>query len=243
MLKEKCKGQKERGEFALWLIPLWLLAVLLSAFPASAQVEPGSVSHQILSSIGVKMVESMKALTDYSYQQRTAVQVNGETKSVTLSQVAFDPNKQPLITVISVQPPEDTGRGLRGMIKKEKIKEMKEEVAGLVQLANSYLILNPEKMVALAARAQVLVNPNDGTVHVDASNFLQSGDHITMICNGDTKNRIQVQVQTAAQGNPVTVIAQYQVLPTGLNYDAQTTISVAAKGLQIMINTMNYQKQ
>jgi hypothetical protein len=237
-------GKKKRGSApGLILLVLLLLAILQSAPFAHAQVAPGSVNHQILSSIGQQILLSSQALTGYSFQQRSEVQVNGETKSVQLSQISFDPNKQPLITPISVQPPEDSGFGLIARIKRKKIKEMREEVAGLVKFAQSYLALTPMKMMDLASRAQVWVNPGDGTIRVDALNFLQAGDHYTMICDGNTKNRMQVQVQTAAQGNPVTVIAQYEVLPTGLNYNAQTTISVAAKGLQIMINTMNYQKQ
>jgi hypothetical protein len=243
MLRTRCEGQKRKCGYALSIVPLALLAVLCGALPAFVQAAPDTVNRQILSAIGQKMVESMQAFTGYSYQQRTEVQVNGETKSVELSQISFDPSKQPLITPISVQPPADEGRGLIGRIKRKKLKEMREEVAGLVQLANSYLNLSPEKMLLLADKAQVWVNRGDGTIRVDAANFLQFGDHITMICEGNTKNRTQVQVQTSAQGNPATVIAQYQMLPTGLNYNAQTTISVAAKGLQVMINTMNYQKQ
>ncbi len=185
----------------------------------------------------------MQALTGYSYQQRTEVQVKGETKSVQLSQVAFDPNKQPLITPISVEPPEDTGRGLRGRIKEKKAEEMKEEVQKLVQLSNGYLMLSQERLQQLVRQGQVLVNPDNGNVRVDVSGLLQMGDHIMMNCDGMTKNRMQTQVQTTADGNPVAITAQYQTLPTGLNYIAQTIISVPAKGLQIMINTMNYQRQ
>lgn len=241
----KCDYRERRPVFAMTCASAALFAVLvLSAPVAFAQGGPGGVNHQILSSIGQKIIQSMQTLTNYSYQQRTEVQVSGETKSVQLSQVAFGPEKQPLITPISSQPSGNTGRGLRGLIKRKKIKEMKEEVSGLVQLANSYLILNREKMAKLNNIAQVWVNPNNGTVRVDASNFFHPGDRLTMICNGQTKDRTQVQVQTtSSDGNPVTVIAQYQVLPTGLNYNAQTTISEAAKSIQIMINTLNYQKQ
>ena len=66
---------------------------------------------------------------------------------------------------------------------------------------------------------------------------------MTMNCDGKTKNLLQTQVQTSADGNPVTITAQYQMLPTGVNYNSQTVINVPTKGLQVKINTLHYQKQ
>lgn len=120
---------------------------------------------------------------------------------------------------------------------------MKEEVQKLVQLSNSYLMLSNEKMQQLVRQGRVMVNPDNGNVRVDALGLVQTGDHVTMNCDGMTKNRIQTQVQTTTDGTPMTITALYQTLPTGLNYNAQTVISVPAKGLQIMINTLNYQRQ
>lgn len=218
-----------------------LLMLVMSATHVSPAHAQGS--QELLTAISQQMGQSMQALTDYSYQQRTEVQVNGETKSVQLSQVAFGPDKQPLITPLSQQPSDDTGFGLRGRIKEHKEDEMEQQIQQIVHLSNTYLMLSKDKMQQLVSQGQVLVNPDNGNLTVNASGLLQMGDHVTINCDGMTKNRIQTQVQTTAGEDPMTITAQYETMPAGLNYNAQTQISVPTKGLQITINTLNYQKQ
>jgi hypothetical protein len=238
MIKKKIKIQKVKCVTISGSLVLLLLSVFaLRAVPACAQG-----SQELLTAITQKMGQSMQALTGYSYKQRTEVQIKGETKSVALVQVAFGPDKKPIVTTLSSQPSEDTGRGLRGRIRKEKADEMKEAVQELIQLSNSYLTLSQEKLQQLVRQGKVLVSPDSGNVTVEVSGLLQMGDQMAMNCEGKTMNRTQTQVQTTADGSPVTITAQYQTLPTGLNYNAQTVVNVPAKGLQITLNTMNYQQ-
>ena len=228
------------------LLPVAVAVSALSFVLLMVDVAPvyAQAGQELIGAVTQQMGQSMQALTGYSYQQRTEVQVKGETKSVQLSQVAFGPNRQPMITPLSEEPAEKKEHGLRGRIKEEKAAEMKEEIQQLVQLSNNYLMLSQDKMQQLVRQGQALVSPDSGNVRVEVSGLLQPADHMTMNCDGMMKNRMQVQVQTAAaDGSPVAVTALYQTLPTGLNYNAQTVIAVPSKGLQITINTLNYQKQ
>ena len=115
-MNKKFKFQQTNYVCASSLVLLLLLTLLaLRVAPVYAQG-----SRELLTNISQQIGQSMQALIGYSYQQRTEVQVNGETKSVRLVQVAFGPDRQPLITPISSQPPEETERGLRGRIKEKK---------------------------------------------------------------------------------------------------------------------------
>ena len=87
-----------------------LVAVIVGAMlvPAWAQAPAQSTQNlEMLALVGAQMAENMKALTGYTFQQRTAVQINGELKNVKLVQVAFGPDRQPLITTLSSEPPEE----------------------------------------------------------------------------------------------------------------------------------------
>jgi hypothetical protein len=221
------------------------LVVAMMFAPSWAQAQGrGPEELKILAQVGLQIGENMKALTGYSFQQRTAVNQDDEQKNVTLVQVAFGPGGQPLITTLSSQPPEDLGRGpLRRKIKEEKIEEFKDMVEQVVQLSNSYLMLNQEKLSQLGQLAQVWVTPGGGQIRIVASGFQQPGDQVTISCDGQTKRQTQTQVTTSIFGGPMTVVAQYQQWSTGLNYNIQTVINVPQKQLQITINTMNYMKQ
>jgi hypothetical protein len=227
------------------LIMAAALIVLAMVVPAWAQAPTRSAEDlQILAQVGLQMGENMQALTGYTFQQRTAVQINGELKNVTLVQVAFGLDRQPLITTLSSEPPEKLSGGpIRRHIEEDKINEMKGTIEQVVQLSNSYLKLNQEKLAQLGQMAQIWMNPDHSAIRLVASGFQQPGDQVTITCDGATKRQTQTQVTTNIFGGPMTILATYRQWPTGLNYNDQTVINVPAKNMQITINTMNYMKQ
>ena len=227
----------------LGLICATMLATVLVPARALAQAQ-SEQNLQILAQVGMQMGENMQALTGYTFQQRTAVQVNGETKNVTLVQVAFGPDRNPMMTTISSEPPEKLSGGpIRRHIEEDKINEMKGTIEQVVQLSNSYLMLNQESLRQLGQMAQIWMSPDGSAIRLVASGFRQPGDQVTIMADGLTKRQTQTQVTTSVFGGPMTILAQYQKWPTGLNYNAQTVINVPAKGMQITINTFNYVKQ
>jgi hypothetical protein len=227
-------------------VSLIMSVIVVAMFvPAWAQAPTRTQEDlQILAQIGLQIGESMQNLTNYSFQQRTAVQIDGELKNVTLVQIAFGPDNRPITTTISSEPPEDLGRGpLRRAIKEKSIDEMKGMIGQVVQLSNSYLMLNKESLANLGRLAQLWVTPGGGVIRAVASGFQMGGDQITITCDGQTKRQTKTEVQTSVFGGPMTVVAHYQQSLTGLNYNAETLINVPGKGLQITINTFNYMKQ
>jgi hypothetical protein len=227
------------------LILVVALVVVAMVVPAWAQAPAQSTQNlEVLAQIGLQMGQNMQALTGYTFQQRTATQINGELKNVTLVQVAFGPDRQPLLTTLSSEPPEKLSGGpLRRHFEEEKIKEMKGTIEQVVQLSNSYLMLNQQSLQQLGRIAQAWVSPDGSSIRVVASGFQQPGDQVTITCDGATKQQTHTQVTTTIFGGPMTILAQYQQWPTGLNYNAQTVINVPGKGMQITINTFNYMKQ
>jgi hypothetical protein len=232
----------KRRVFLLTMVSLVVLACL---GPAQAQAPAQSTKNlEVLALIGAQMGESMKALTGYSFQRRTAVTINGEQENVTLVQVAFGPGGQPLITTLSSEPQKELRGGpFMRRIEENKIAEMKGEIDQVMQLANSYLMLNQDTLGQLGRIAQVWQNPDGSLIRVTASGFQQPGDQVTITCDGQTKRQTETQVTTSIFGGQMTILAHYQKLATGLNYNSQTMIYVPAKGIQIAINTFNYIKQ
>jgi len=227
------------------LIVVVVLVVVAMVAPAWAQGPVQSTQNlEVLAMVGAQMGQNMQALTGYTYQQRTAVQINGELKNVKLVQVAFGPDRQPLITTLSSEPPEQLHGGpLMRHIEEDKAKEMKGEIEQVVQLSNSYLMLNQQSLQQLGRIAQAWTSPDGSSIRVTASGFQQPGDQITITCDGQTKRQQQTQVSTTIFGGPMTILATYRQWSTGLNYNDQTAINVPGKGMQITINTMNYMKQ
>jgi len=221
------------------------LIVGAMVMPAWAQAPAQSTQNlEMLAMVGAQMGENMKALTGYTFQQRTAAQINGELKNVKLVQVAFTPQKETLVTTLSSEPPEQLHGGpIMRHVEEDKAKEMKGEIEQVVALSNSYLNLNQQGLQQLGRMAQAWMSPDGNTIRVTASGFQQPGDQVTITCDGATKRQLQTQVTTTIFGGPMTILATYRQWPTGLNYNAETVINVPGKSMQITINTMNYIKQ
>ena len=226
---------------ALWcsFVALAGLVVFAQAGPAPAEVK------KILEGVGQQLGKDTAGLLKFSYQQRTAVQMKGEDKGVTLAQVAFGPDGRPLVTPLSAPPPESgrQKRGLRGAIKKDMTEDAKQEVEDLVKLSSGYLMLSQAKTQELLQKSEVQIVPAEGTVKLVTKGFLEPGDQVFRKFDGKTYRQMDTRVDTSVEGNPITIVATYQTLPSGLTYCSQTEISVPAKGLKITVNTMNYQPQ
>ncbi len=132
---------------------------------------------------------------------------------MTLVQVAFGPDRQPLITTLSSEPPEKLRGGpLRRHIEEDKAKEMKGEIEQVVQLSNSYVMLNQQSLQQLGRMAQAWMSPDGSSIRVTASGFQQPGDQVTITCDGATKRQTQTQVTTNIFGGPMTILAHIQAM-------------------------------
>ena len=221
------------------------LIVGAMGMPAWAQAPTQSTQNlEVLALVGAQMAANMKALRGYTFQQRTAAQINGELKNVKLVQVAFTPQGETLVTTLSSEPPEQLHGGpFMRHIEEDKAKEMKGEIEQVVALSNSYLMLDQQSLQQLGRVAQAWMSPDGSSIRVTASSFQQPGDQVIITCDGMTKRQIHTQVATTVFNGPMTISAQYQLWPTGLNYNSQTMINVPGKNMQITINTFNYMKQ
>ncbi len=224
-----------------------VVALMVGALMAPAWAQAPTQSTQNLATlamVGAHMAENMRALKGYTFQRRTAVQISGELKNVTLAQVAFTPQGEILFTTLSSEPPEQLHGGpIMRHIEEDKAKEMKGEIEQVVALSNSYLILDQQSLQQLGRIAQAWMSPDGSTIRVMASGFQQPGDQVIITCDGMTKRQIHTQVTTTVFNGPMTISAQYQLWPTGLNYNSQTLVNVPGKNMQITINTFNYMKQ
>lgn len=222
------------------------LVVALAGPVASAQAGKGQgEAKKILEGVGQQLGKDMKGLLKYTYQQRTAIESRGEERGTTLVQVAFSPEGKPLITPLSA-PKEDEGRRkrpARRAIENEVKANAKEEVEALVKLSASYLTLGPEAIQGLLEKAEVSVNPSDGTVKLEASELVRPGDRVYRKFDGKLFHQTHTRVETSYDGDTVTIVATYKTLDSGLTVCQQTEIAVPAKGLKITVNTMNYQQQ
>ena len=158
------------------------------------------------------------ALRQYEWKLRTEVQRKGETKNVQVALVKFDSNGQKQVTVISKSPEPDLPKfGLRKVIAEKKVREFRETVQQLGDLARSYAELAPDQMQRFMASATVTpeVTTEGKLVRAEGRNVLHSGDSMTIWTDATSRKQRRVQIQTMFDKKPVVIVSEFHDLPQG----------------------------
>jgi len=233
---------------------LLLVALLLVGFkiqPVSAgfgsAVPQGMNPQQVAAAIKA----NADALKAFSYQQRMQLQLKGETKKITLTQMNYDMYGNLQKTQLSEDPPPDAAQqssgGRRGGRLKQKIVakkkgEFKEMMQGIAALVHSYTELPPEQLHAALKQAAFSPGEGDmaGSVQVVMRNVLQSGDSMTIWIDRNVMLFRRAVIATTYEGNPVTTTANYAMLPSGQVHMAQAILNYPKKEVVVQLDNVNY---
>jgi hypothetical protein len=204
-----------------------------SAQAIQAQKDAGAVAQM--------MGESMKGLTQYTYQQKVQMSYKGEVKSTTLNQISFPPGSggKPQVTEIVQSDASGTQRRLGHRIRDKKEGEVKADVEALTKLAPQYLFPDKAQLEKLAQTAAVSYQGSN--IILTVADFVQKGDRMTITANAATRNRISMQASTMSGEDPVTIDATYAELKNGLNYLSHYVVNCPNEGVELTIDTLNFE--
>ncbi|MCM3904786.1 MAG: hypothetical protein ND866_24075 [Pyrinomonadaceae bacterium] len=233
----------------------FLLAALLLAGGGSqltsAGVEPAFPQGMNPEQVAGTIKANAQALKAFSNQQRMQLQLKGETKKVTLSQISYDMYGNQQKTQLSEDPPadsspQDSGGGRRGRLKAavvaKKTGEFKDMMNNIAALVKSYTELPHEQMQASLKQATFSAGEGDmsGAVQIAMHNMNQSGDSMTIWIDRTAMLFRRTSIATTYEGNPVTLIAYYAMLPSGQVYMAQAILTYPKKEVVVEIDNSNY---
>jgi hypothetical protein len=193
-----------------------------------------------------------QALKAFSYQQRMQLQLKGETKKTTVTQMSYDMNGNEQKTQLSEDPPPGSsppssgGRGgrLKQKVVEKKTGEFKDMMQQIVALVKSYTELPPDQLQAALKQAAFSPGEGDmnGSVQIVMHTVIQSGDSMTIWIDRTAMLYRRATIATTYEGNPVTVIANYAMLPSGQVYMAQAILNYPKKEVVVQIDNSNYQR-
>jgi hypothetical protein len=232
--------------FGIFIVIVFLIAATISQF-VSARIEPSSPQGLNPQQVAATIKANAQALKAFSYQQRTQLQLKGETKKVTLNQMSHDMSGNLQKTLLSEQPPAGAqpsgGRIKRRVVAKKtgEFKEMMDEIAALVK---SYTELPPEQLQASMKQAVFSAGQGDmdGSVQIVMQNVIQKGDSLTIWVDRKTMLFRRAEIATSYEGNPVTTTANYATLTSGESYMAKAILNYAKKEVVVQIDNSNYQR-
>lgn len=234
------------------LLAVLLLGALAGSQFVSAGFEPASPQALNPEQVAGTIKANAQALKAFSYQQRMQLQLKGEIKKVTLTQMTYDMSGNQQKTLLSEQPSADSqpessgGRGgrLKQRVVAKKTGEFKDMMDQIAALVKSYTELPPEQLQT--ALKQAAFSPGDGdmagSVQIVMHNVNQNGDSMTIWIDRTAMLFRRAVIATSYEGNPVTTIANYAMLPTGQVYMAEAILNYPKKEVVVQIDNQNYQR-
>jgi len=198
--------------------------------------------------VGATIKANAQALKAFTYQQRMQLQLKGETKKVTVSQINYDMNGNEQKTQLSEDPPPDSSQPSGGRLKQrvvaKKTGEFKDMMQGIGALVKSYTELPQDQMQAALKQATFSQGEGDmaGSVQIKMSNVQQQGDSMTIWIDRTAMLFRRSVIATTYENNPVTTTANYAMLPSGQVYMAQAILNYPKKQVVVEIDNMNYQR-
>jgi hypothetical protein len=198
--------------------------------------------------------QNSEALKQYTWQSRTEIKVKGESKNVKLEQVRYDIDGKLQKTEIGGSPEPQSekpkarrrGRGDRAKAKivEKKKKEFGEMMQALGKLVASYGAIPPDKMQAFVKSAQTSQGEGEqaGTMRIQGGGVLQPGDAMTLWIDPASRMMKRIEITTALEEKPVTVVSEYQSLADGPTYQARSIVSYPAKEVELIVENHDYQR-
>jgi len=233
----------------LLLMTISLVGVATRLVTAEPAFPQGMNPEQVAATIKA----NAQALKAFAYQQRMQLQLKGDVKKVTLTQISYDMYGNEQKTQLSEQPSADSseqssGGGRRGRLKEKVVEkkqgDFKQMMQEIVALVKSYTELPHEKMQASLKQAAFSPGEADmaGSVQILMRNVNQNGDSMTIWIDRTAMLFRRAVIATAYEGNPVTVTANYSMLPSGQVYMGQAILNYPKKEVVVEIDNSNYQR-
>lgn len=233
-----------RATGVLLLIAIVVVGVRIQS--ATAGFEPAVPQGMNPQEVSAAIKANAQALKAFNYQQRMQLQLKGETKKVTLTQMTHDMYGNVQKTQLSEEPadaPPSGGRLKQRVVarKKGEFKDMMQEIAALV---TGYTELPPDQLHAALQKASFSPGEGDmgGSVQVQMKNVIQQGDSMTIWIDRTAMLFRRAVIATTYEGNPVTTTANYAMLPTGQVHMAQAILNYPKKEVVVQLDNMNYSK-
>jgi hypothetical protein len=209
--------------------------------PARAQ----SPVEQKVALVKEAVAQNKAALLHYVWTETTNVSLNGEVKKTTNYQCMYGPDGSVQKTATGGSPPPAPKRGLRGKVVANKTEDLTEYMQQAAALVKQYVPPNPQQMQAAFAQGNATVAADGPEVlQLQFTNYVKPGDSMVFFFNKEAKALSQITVNSYMndQKDSVSLQVNFQTIPGGPNYVAQTTLNAPAKKITVQTTSSNYQK-
>jgi hypothetical protein len=198
---------------------------------------------QKLATVKESVARNQAALREYSWIERAVISVKGDVTRTEVSNCRYGLDGQVQKTPISASA--ETHSRLKAKILEKKYAALEGSIKRSLTLLNQYLPPSPRQMSADHQAGNAFLEPSaPGQITLDFRNYLKSGDSLVFAFDSGTRSLRKISVNTYLDEvkDPVTVLAGFDLVQDAPNHISCATLNEKAKGIQITVQTSNYQR-
>jgi len=200
---------------------------------------------QKVAAVKESMAQNQASLRQYTWTAHTEISVKGEVKNEKDESCRYGPDGKVVKTLVGAPPPEkQMGRAKKRIVEK-KVGEMKDYMERAGQLIQHYVPPSPENLTAAVKAGKADVSKNEAqAVQLQFKDYYKPGDAMTLEFDSATKKLRKLSVSSFLdeEKDKVTLDAQFQSLPDGTNYVADTLLRADAKQIAVKVQNLDYRK-
>ncbi len=224
------------------LAVLALGGIGFGTIPVRGQQTPAGVSNaQLATQVSDSRGRNQELMRKYSWTSRTEVKIKGESKILKSEAVHYSPEGK--LVKAPLGQTGDSGkktRGIRGRVKERKKGQMRDWASDLMKLLERYSLPTAGKILDFINASQVSQGPQPGRIVIQGVNVVIPDDRLTFTVDGSTKALLETNVQTQLEGDLVLMRTVYRALDSGLNYTAESTVTVPGKEIEMKVQNFSF---
>ena len=195
--------------------------------------------------VRAEVAHSRTSLRRYTWTEYTEVSVKGDVKSATAALCRYDASGELTKTPIDAGKQNEAPSVVSKRPINRKKGDMQDYIDRSISLIHKYVPPKPEQLQYLLQHGFAsLGQSQSGKSEIRFTNYYQEGDSLVFIYDSASKALLRVTIASnlANPKDPVTLDADFETLPDGVNHLASATLVASAKKVQVKVRNVSYQK-
>jgi len=210
-----------------------------------ASTDKKELVQQKVSAVKESIAQNQASLRQYTWTAHTEISVKGEVKNEKDESCSYGLDGKVVKTLSSAPPPEKQMGRVKKRVVEKKVGEMKDYMERAGELIRHYVPPSPENLTAAVKAGKADVSKNEAqAVQLQFKDYYKPGDAMTLEFDPATKKLRKLSVSSFLdeEKDKVTLDVQFQSLPDGTNYVADTLLRADAKQIAVKVQNLDYKK-
>ncbi len=207
--------------------------------PKSEEVTPKS--DELALAVANAQKASTAAIHKYSWNVKTDLAVNGESKASAVTAMRFDTEGKLQTTRVGGESKMEKKPGLRGRAQANKIEDFSAYLEKVLGHSFKYIFMSKGTLVDVFDRAKI--TPSESNVEVAASSLFVKDDGVVMSVDPSTYSTRKLTFKANLDGDAIQGTVDYAPIENGPNRVTRMQIEVPSQSLKIASETYDWLEQ